>query len=104
MTTVPELFIYYRCRAEDSAAISARMLQFQQGLRAQHPQLEARLLRRPETAADGTVTWMETYRVIPASRPAPDDWPRSIEAASAEAASPWRVGSRHVEVFEACAC
>jgi hypothetical protein len=100
---VRELFIYYRVRGADAAAVRAAVLAAQQHLRDRHPGLRARLLRRPEET-DGLQTWMETYSTDPMEDPA------GITAAlqadiesSAQRISHCVEGSRHTEVFIACA-
>lgn len=102
-----ELFIYYRIHATSAASALNAAQAMQQGLREKHPQLAARLWRRPDepgsSPTDDTTTqqtWMETYSfadtgVTPA-----------LQAEIEEAASvllPFIVGSRHTEVFVPCA-
>ncbi len=90
-----ELFIYYRIRAGDAVAALAAAESMQAQLRAGHPGLEARLLRRPESEA-GRETWMECYRGVEGSA--------ALVAAIERAAAGWSGlvdGTRHVEVFEA---
>lgn len=98
-----ELFIYYRVRGVDAAAAGVAVLAAQQHLRDRHPSLRARLLRRPEQT-DGLQTWMETYSTDLMQDPA------GITAAlqadiesSAQRMSHCVEGSRHTEVFIACA-
>ena len=98
-----ELFIYYRVCCIDAPAARAAVLASLQQLRGQHPGLRARLLRRPEET-DGHQTWMETYATDPLQLPA------GITAAlqadiesSAQSMSHFVQGSRHTEVFIACA-
>lgn len=94
-----ELFIYYRAPQENASALHAEVSRMQTELRARHPGLQARLLRRPE-AADGLHTWMETY-ALP-QEGLNDALQGEIETA-ARAWSHWIVGPRHVERFIACA-
>ena len=93
-----ELFIYYRVRQLHRDAAQTEVRRFQAGLRAHHPALRARLLRRP-AEIDGLQTWMETYAL--------DDAPGGISktvqaeiAHAAEALARWIDGARHIEVFE----
>lgn len=99
-----ELFIYYKARPEDAAALQAAVETGQAALRSRHPGLVARLLRRREASSDGTITWMETYAMSHAAQAGGVSAAveRDIEAAS-ERLGAWLVGARHVEVFEACA-
>lgn len=97
-----ELFVYYRCRAGDTAAVGAAAGAMQQQLRARIPGLEARLLRHPAPAADATVTWMETYRLSTGVVGDDASWQPQVHAAAAVLEG-WIVGRRHVEVFEPCA-
>lgn len=100
---MPELFIYYRLDVADAPAAQAAVTVFQTGLRARHPWLKARLLRRPN-ATDGQETWMETYAADPAlnSTGITPTIAAQIEQAAA-ALAPWLRGVRHTEVFLACA-
>jgi len=90
-----ELFIYYRVRSIDAPAVQAAVLDFQAQLRRLFPQLEARLLRRPEED-EGRQTWMEIYSVdIDAAL-------QSEIETRALALLPMIDGPRHTEVFTAC--
>lgn len=93
-----ELFIYYRATQENASVLRAEVSRMQIELRARHPGLQARLLRRPE-AADGLHTWMETY----SSPEGIDDTLQGVIETAALALSPWIVGPRHTERFVACA-
>jgi len=100
---VRELFIYYRVRSVDAPAGHAAVLASQQHLRDRHPGLLARLLRRPEEA-DGHQTWMETYAADPLQDPI--GITRALQAdieSSAQSMSHCVEGSRHTELFIACA-
>ena len=98
-----ELYVYYRVRGTDAAAAEAEVVALQTELRAATPGLRARLLQRPDEQ-DGRQTWMEIYSMESAV---------NVEGVSArlEAAIEVRAadrlthidGSRHVEVFLACA-
>jgi len=102
-----ELFIYYRIDAGRAGSALKAAQAMQQGLRDKHPQLAARLWRRPDepggsptNEASTQQTWMETYSftdtgVTPALQ-------AEIEEA-ASALSPFIVGQRHTEVFVPCA-
>lgn len=94
-----ELYIYYRAPARQAETLANAVQRMQQQLTAQHPGLEARLLRRADER-DGELTWMETYRL-----PADAD-PATLAASIADAAQalrPWLAGERHVEHFLPCA-
>ena len=95
-----ELFVYYRVREADADAARAAVLGLQARLRARHPELRARLLRRPG-AIDGRQTWMETYAVDPRHAPGGVDveLQAAIEAEAAAVLQPWLDGPRHTEVF-----
>ena len=98
-----ELYVYYRVRSVDATAAEAQVSRLQADLRAMTPGLGARLLRRPGDV-DGRQTWMEIYAIDPAVdaagvSPALEG---VIEARAAERLT-CIDGSRHVEVFMACA-
>ncbi len=104
---IPDVFIYYRVEAADEAAIRARVADFQMALCRQFDALRARLLRRHEGPAEGTLlTLMETYSFDSAGsgqRPASlEVWLAAIDRAAAQIA-PLIQGDRKVEVFETCA-
>lgn len=112
-----ELYVYYRAATADAAAVLAAVGQAQQQLRAEHPHLQARLLRRPQPT-DGLHTWMEVYRWQPVgvdppavadasgTPPAAPSIDRlamlgpAIEERLSKALGPRLVGARHVEAFE----
>lgn len=102
MAAARELFIYYRVKLAEADALQAQVTALQQHLRALHPGLEARLLRRPEPA-DGWHTWMETY-ALPRH---PDGVSPALEQQIAQLAAdrlgPLLPAARHVEVFTPCA-
>lgn len=90
-----ELYIYYRVADANADEAARAVSTMQRTLRAAHPGLAARLLRRPD-AAGGVRTWMETYSNPSAGVDA------AIETAIADAAralSQWIDGDRHVEIF-----
>ena len=98
-----ELFVYYRVRLADAAALSRAAQTMQAQLRARHPELIVRLMRRPD-AEDGHQTWMESYAADPAR--APQGIGAELQAAidaAATALQPWLAGPRHTEVFIAWA-
>ena len=98
-----ELFIYYRSHAERSAEVVERARDFQARLVRLHPQLVARLLRRPGQR-DGSVTWMETYAIHTMSPSDGIDCTLESEIETAAAALHDCIeGTRHTEVFEPCA-
>jgi hypothetical protein len=98
---VRELFIYYRATQENASALHAEVSRMQTELRARHPGLQTRLLRRP-VAADGLHTWMETYAAPSHPNGISDELQRAIEMAAAPLASLIE-GPRHTEGFDACA-
>jgi thiamine pyrophosphate-dependent acetolactate synthase large subunit-like protein len=100
-----ELFIYYRSQVRHAAAVEAAVRDMQSVLRARHPALEARWLRRIDDDSD-RMTWMETYRAAsPALHPqgVQAELQREIETLAARHVAPWIDGTRHVEVFDTCA-
>lgn len=98
---MPELFIYFRAAVSDAAAVQQAVAAFQHSLRARHPGLGARLLRRPE-AGNGQHTWMEIY-TLPAQASADTALIQADIEHAAAVLSGWIVGERHVEVFLPCA-
>lgn len=54
-----DLYVYYKVRAEQAAALLPLVRTMQAGLSAAHG-VSGRLKRRPETC-DGVQTWMEVY-------------------------------------------
>lgn len=95
-----ELFVYYRVRSNDAPALKAAVRDMQARLRAEHPALTARLLRRPDENG-GLQTWMETYSATRIGGVTPE-LQTHIEA-QAQALSPLIDGPRHTEAFIACA-
>ena len=98
-----ELFIYYRSSVDRQAEVAEAVHAFQTRLRARHPQLQARLLRRPEVR-DGRLTWMETYSIPTMHSPdgVSAELQQDIEAEAATLAG-CIDGVRHTEMFLACA-
>jgi len=95
-----ELYIYYRVRAPQAPAARVAVLQMQSALRAAHPALVARWLRRPDED-QGLQTWMETYAIEAGG--VTDAMRARIEAQAALVLQPFIDGPRHTEVFIACA-
>ncbi len=98
-----ELFIYYRSHADRSAEVAEKVREFQAQLTREHPQLLARLLRRPDLR-DGRHTWMETYSTATMNAAEGIDLAlqQQIEA-RAEVLRGCIDGERHTEVFISCA-
>ncbi|WP_323141678.1 DUF4936 family protein [Massilia phyllosphaerae] len=87
-----DLYVYYKVREQDSAALEPRVRALQAALAARHavvPQLK----RRPEIR-DGLQTWMEVY-------PSTDDaFGAALEAAARDAGLDTLItGPRRAEVF-----
>ncbi len=97
-----ELFIYYRTTIENAAVLHDAALALQADLRARHPGLQTRLLRRPE-AADGLHTWMETYAAPWSPHGITDSLQGEIEVAAHAKLASLINGPRHIEGFDACA-
>ena len=94
-----ELYVYYHVRSSAATNALAAVQRLQRDLRARHPGLIARLLRRPD-AADGVQTWMETYALDPARAAHGIDAALQADIeAHAGALQPLLGGPRHVEVF-----
>lgn len=102
MTTAQrQLYVYYRVEETAWQQASAVVVEFQQRLCKAHPDLSARVFRRPETKG-GQVTLMEVYAVDAATSPEGIDitWQSRIESA-AVVMRRWQQGERHVEWFDA---
>ena len=126
-----ELFVYYRVRAAQAGAARRTALAFQAELGSRYPALTARLLRRDEgevidasigTSVDKDIaknidksgshandrgrdaTWMETYLIDPRIDAAGVSAALQAEIeAAARVLEPFLNGTRHTEVFIACA-
>ena len=114
-----ELFVYYRVRSAQAGAAHRAALAFQGELRSRHPALMARLLRRDEntvqgidsdsdianaTATASEQTWMETYAIDARTDAAGVSQALQAEIeAGGRALAPFIHGTRHTEVFIACA-
>jgi hypothetical protein len=97
-----EVFVYYRVRLEDLPAVVAAVDALHKRWREHYDGLACALLRReaePDLGS-GVVTLMEVYK---APQGVALEWQTAIEASASAALAPWRVGSRHVEVFVPCA-
>lgn len=87
-----DLYIYYKVRDADAAALHSAVAAMQAQLAAQFA-VTSELKRRPESA-EGVQTWMEIYRA------APGDFAVPLAAAVDGAGlARWIVGARHVETF-----
>ncbi len=97
-----QLYVYYRVRPADVAAVIAAVGALHAGWRARWPGLACTLARRAEAhdRADEPCTLMETYQ-----QPGgvPEASQREIERAARERLGAWIVGERHLEVFVPCA-
>lgn len=98
------LYVYYRVPLVHLHDLLARVRQTQARLSADHPGLQADLLRRPELR-DGDVTLMETYAIDAATAADGLDQPLidHIERTLGTALADLPCGARHAEVFDACA-
>jgi len=63
-----DLYVYYKVRTRDAAALAPRVRALQAQLAEQHS-VRPQLKRRPE-ARDGLQTWMEVYPGVDADFPA----------------------------------
>lgn len=94
-----ERFVYYRVAA-GSPSLGDELLAMQTDLRARHPQLAARLLRRAGDDDAAAQTWMEIY-ACPGG--VDDALLAEIDRCAVDLLGPRLVGERHVESFEPCA-
>jgi hypothetical protein len=97
-----ELFIYYRTQLAQADVLQAQIQALHSALRARHPGLQTRLMRRPEPV-DGWLTWMETYALPHDPCGVTLALQREIEAATSAALIGCVSEPRHTEVFVACA-
>jgi Domain of unknown function (DUF4936) len=95
-----ELFVYYRVPEEAWQQAGAAVVEFQRRLREEHPELKARVLRRPQSRGQ-QVTLMELYALDPQQHPDGIDatWLTRIES-TAVVMRRWQRGERHVEWFD----
>lgn len=94
-----ELYVYYRVPRATVVSAHAAVTAAQAALRADHPGLLARLLRRDGALPADAQTWMETY-TRPVSAAGVD---AALQAAIDAAAAPLLAfidGPRHVEAFD----
>ena len=94
-----ELYVYYRVPRAAATVAREAVSAAQAALRAEHPGLVARLLRRDGAAPADAQTWMETY-ARPACAAGVD---AALQAAIDDAAAPLLAfidGPRHVEAFD----
>jgi hypothetical protein len=94
-----ELYVYYRVAQTHWRAAADAVSAWQRDLRRARPGLIARVLRRPDVR-DDAVTLMETYAFERDSGAIDDALQAAIERGT-PAMSPWRIGERHVENFDA---
>ena len=87
-----DLYIYYRVRGENAAALHARIEPMQKRLSREHG-IVTGLKRRPEEK-DGRQTWMEIYQAVPT------DFEATLErAVSREDLNALIDGPRNTEYF-----
>jgi hypothetical protein len=99
-----QLFVYWRVAAADADAAAAAVRSWQRELCRRHPALHAHLFTRvPPTP--GEVTLMETYALeaVAGADGIGLGLQRCIEDDGRSVAQRWLRGTRHVEVFDACA-
>lgn len=94
-----ELYVYFHAPQAAAPAVQAAFERLRAELLECQPELDVRLLRRPEVT-DGAQTWMEVYR-RPGGLGAELEQRIAVTAASAYAGVP--IGQRHTERFVACA-
>ena len=87
-----DLYIYYRVRSENAAALQGRVESLQQRLEKEYG-IVTGLKRRPQEK-DGLQTWMEVYFAVPAGFEAALE-----DAFAAEGFSALIEGPRHTEHF-----
>jgi hypothetical protein len=87
-----DLYVYYKVREPDAAALAPRVRALQAHVARQHG-VQAQLKRRPETR-DGLQTWMEVYPGVAAAFPA------QLESAAEGAGIAGLIaGPRRAEIF-----
>ena len=87
-----DLYVYYKVRALDAAALAPRVRAMQAALAAEHG-VSVQLKRRPQ-AGDGLQTWMEVYPAVP------EAFAAALEQAAASAGlDALTQGPRRAEVF-----
>ncbi|MDO9236021.1 MAG: DUF4936 family protein [Aquabacterium sp.] len=98
-----ELFVYFQLDVRQADAVQAAVIDMQAQLRSEFPGLRARLLKRID-ASSGSETWMETYAMAPSD--SVDGVTEALSSTIEQRAAAWRDlldGTRHVELFAACA-
>lgn len=87
-----DLYIYYKVKQSDAAALLAAVLGMQAALAQRHG-VACQLKRRPETR-EGLQTWMEVYAATG------EGFATALQQAVAEAGvDQWTTGLRHTEAF-----
>jgi hypothetical protein len=86
-----DLYVYYKVRTEDAAALLPQVTAMQAGLSAAHG-VSGRLKRRAETCA-GLQTWMEVYPDVTS------EFEAILGRAAQDAGLAALAGARHTEVF-----
>jgi Domain of unknown function (DUF4936) len=97
--TAVELYVYFHAPPAAAPAVQSAFERLRTDLAEHDPDLEVRLLRRPEVS-DGAQTWMEVYR-RPGGLAA--ELERRIASVAERAFDGLPIGPRHVERFIACA-
>jgi hypothetical protein len=87
-----DLYVYYKVRETDAAALAPRVRALQDELAARLG-VRGQLKRRPE-ARDGVQTWMEVYPAVDAGFET-----LLAEAAAQAGLEPLLAGPRHAETF-----
>lgn len=98
-----ELYVYFRASPSRADAVQAAVTGMQAQLRREIPGLKARLLQRIDESG-AQHTWMETYAMAPTV--SADGVTEALGSTIEQRAAAWRDlvdGTRHVEVFGACA-
>ncbi len=90
----PEIFVYYRIRAADSAAALTAFRKLQEQLAAEAVPISALRVLQRQDSDSSLPTWMEVYG------PGLND-PVGLEARVAAAMAPFVQGLRHRECFTA---
>ena len=90
-----QVYVYYRVRHADAAALIAGVRAMQAGLQVALPGLICNLSRRAHDGAE-LMTVMETYARVDG---VPAAWQRDIEQQAQRRLAAWIIGERHAEVF-----
>lgn len=94
-----QVYIYYRVKRADAAALIGAVQDLQAELTTALPGLRCSLAQRVETGAD-LLTLMETYAHPEGLSEA---WRHALEGRANTQLARWTVGVRHVELFAPCA-